>query len=275
MGIVIHNGNDFDGMRKAGRVSAQILDELYSFVKVGISTEDINTFVHERTIQLGGIPAPLNYKGFPKSVCTSINDVVCHGIPKSTDILKDGDILNIDVTTIIDGYYGDTSRMYVVGDGFKDNNKYQEKKKLIEVTYKSMMKGINAAAKQGAYLTDIGRVIQEYAEKNNFSVIKDFCGHGIGKKFHMEPTILHYVPEKKYQKHYNMKIEPGMIFTIEPMINIGSWECYVDDEDGWTARTIDGGLSAQFEHTIGITDKGVEIFTISPNNIDPLKVLYE
>jgi methionyl aminopeptidase len=262
MKIKIYKQEDFAKMRVAGRLAATILDLLYSLIKVGTTTEEINDFCHKLIIQNNAIPAPLGYHGFPKSVCTSINEVICHGIPDSTK-LKDGDIINVDVTVIVDSYYGDTSRMYVVGDSFKDANKNLLAKRLIKTTYECMMLGIKAA-KPNASLLDVGKVIQNHAHKNGFSVVRDFCGHGIGTVFHEEPQVLHYYPEEKsIQKFFDLKLKPGMIFTIEPMINEGTWHSVVDKKDGWTARTVDGKLSAQFEHTIGITQNGCEIFTQS------------
>ena len=194
----------------------------------------------------------MNYCGYPKHCCISINDVICHGIPNKNEYLNDGDIVNIDVTTIIDGYYGDTSRTFLVG------NVSDKAKELVDVTYESMMKAISIC-RPGQKLSSIGKVIQEMGEAHGFSIVRDFCGHGTGKIFHDAPNVLHYYEPKDD----NIILKEGMVFTIEPMINTGSWEMYVEDNE-WTARTIDGGLSAQFEHTLGITKNGVEIFTKSP-----------
>jgi methionyl aminopeptidase len=250
-GIEIHPPSDFVGMRRAGRLAAEVLDMITDHVRVGITTEELDTLCHDFITKHGAIPAPLNYKGFPKSICTSINHVVCHGIPGPKKLM-DGDILNIDVTVILDGWYGDTSRMYAAG---KPNVKAQ---RLMDVTYESMMAGIQAV-KPGASLGDIGKAIQKVAEGARFSVVRDFCGHGLGRVFHTEPQVLHY----HHPECDNILLEEGMFFTIEPMINTGTWETKVLS-DGWTAVTRDKGLSAQFEHTMAVTDTGVEIFTLSP-----------
>ena len=253
--IPIHNENDFLGMRKAGALTAKILDELKLIIVPGISTEDINSFCHKMIIKNNAIPAPLNYKGFPKSICTSVNHVVCHGIPSENKILKDGDIINVDVTVILDGWHGDSSRTFAVG---KINKKIES---LLLTTYECLLIGIENA-KPGKKLGDIGYNIQKYAESKNFSVVRDFCGHGIGKNFHTPPSILHYGLNDE-----GLEIVPGMFFTIEPMINIGDWQTKIL-QDGWTAVTRDKSLSAQYEHTIGITKDGNEIFTLSQNNSD-------
>ena len=206
-------------------------------------------------VKNNAIPAPLNYKGFPKSVCTSVNHVVCHGIPSKDKILQDGDIINVDVTVILNGWHGDSSRMFVSG---KINNKIE---KLLKVTYECLLIGIENA-KPGQYIGDIGYEIQKYAESKNYSVVRDFCGHGIGKQFHTPPSVLHYGNLGE-----GALIKPGMFFTIEPMINIGDWPVKILN-DGWTAVTKDKSLSSQFEHTIGITNNGNEIFTLSQNNSD-------
>lgn len=260
MNIKIHKSSEFAKMRAAGKLAAQILRDLEKIINVGITTNEINDFCHKKTIEAGAISAPLGYKGYPKSVCTSINDVICHGIPDNTK-LKDGDIVNVDVTVILDGYYGDTSRMYMIGESFKDDSKRLLEKKLIQVTYECMMLGIKAA-KPGRKLLDIGIAIQKHAEENGFSVVRDFCGHGIGKEFHASPNVLHYYPEHSLRKFFDYTLKPGMFFTIEPMINAGKYDSFIDQTDKWTARTVDGSLSAQFEHTIGITESGNEIFTL-------------
>ena len=253
--IPIYTYKDFEGMRKAGSLAAKILDQLKSLIKPGISTLEINDFCHELIIKNEAIPAPLNYKGFPKSICTSVNHVVCHGIPNDQKILKDNDIINVDVTVILDGWYGDSSRMYVAGP---INNKIYS---LLKTTYECLLIGIENAL-PGKHLGDIGYAIQNHAEKNHYSVVRDFCGHGIGKEFHTPPSVLHYgnIGEGPILK-------PGMFFTIEPMINLGDWRTKILN-DGWTAVTKDKSLSAQFEHTIGVTEKGNEIFTLSHNNSD-------
>ncbi len=255
MSITIHSAADFVKMRLAGKLAAEILDYIIDFVVVGATTDELNTLCHNKIIEAGAIPAPLNYKGFPKSICTSINHVVCHGIP-SDKKLKDGDILNIDVTVILDGWYGDTSRMYYVG---KPSIKAM---RLCQVTYEAMMLGIEQV-KPGNKLGDIGFAIQNYAQSQGFSVVRDYCGHGIGKVFHTEPNVLHYG-----KKDTGTVLEEGMFFTIEPMINAGSWETILNKHDDWTVTTRDKSLSAQFEHTIGVTKNGYEIFTSSPKNLN-------
>ena len=242
-------------MRKAGSLTSRILDELEQIIVPGISTLEINNFCHKMIIENEAIPAPLNYKGFPKSICTSVNHVVCHGIPSQKKILQNGDIINIDVTVILDGWFGDSSRMFVAG---KTNKKAYS---LLKTTYECLLIGIKNAV-PGKFLGDIGYEIQKYAEKKNYSVVRDFCGHGIGKKFHTPPSVLHYGNLGE-----GPELKPGMFFTIEPMINIGDWKIKIL-KDGWTAVTKDKSLSAQFEHTIGITETGNEIFTLSHNNSD-------
>jgi len=239
----------FECMRIAGSVAAQALDEVTPYVKSGVTTEKLDKICYEFIRDCGGYSAPLYYKGFPKSCCTSVNHVVCHGIPREK-YLNDGDIINIDVTANVNGWHGDTSRMFFVGDvSIKSKN-------LVLVTYESMMKAISII-KNGIHLGDIGETIQTYVEKEGFSVVRDFCGHGIGKTFHETPNILHYG-----KKGEGQKIRTGMIFTIEPMINEGMYDTKML-KDGWTAVTKDKSLSAQFEHTVGVTDKGFEIFTKS------------
>ena len=246
-GITVHSEDGFAGMRKAGRLAAQTLDFIEEYVKPGVTTEEINTLCHDFIISHGAIPAPLDYQGFPKSICTSVNHVVCHGIPGPKKLL-DGDILNIDVTVIIEGWHGDTSRMYTVG------RPGVQAKKLIDVTYESMMRGIEIV-KPGITLGDIGCAIQSYAEKHGFSVVRDFCGHGIGQVFHAPPNVMHYGRAGE-----GLPLVEGMFFTIEPMINAGGFETKVL-QDGWTAVTRDRSLSAQFEHSLAVTADGFEIFT--------------
>jgi methionyl aminopeptidase len=261
MTITIHSKENFAKMRAAGLLAAQILDFITPYVKEDVTTDELNILCHNKIIENGAIPAPLNYKGFPKSICTSVNHVICHGVPNEKP-LKDGDIVNIDVTVILDGWYGDTSRMYFVG------NPSIKAKRLTQVTYDSMMLGIDQV-KPGAHLGDIGNAIQTYAEKSGFSVVRDYCGHGIGKIFHCEPSILHYG-----KKETGIILEEGMFFTIEPMINAGKHETILSKHDGWTVTTRDKSLSAQFEHTIGVTKDGFEIFTASPKGLDfpPYKI---
>jgi methionyl aminopeptidase len=248
--IKLHDEADFAAMRKAGRLAAATLDFITPHVVPGVTTGALDRLCHDFIVEHGAVPAPLNYRGFPKSICTSINHVVCHGIPGAKK-LQDGDILNIDVTVILDGWHGDTSRMYGVG---KVGVKAQ---KLIDVTYEAMMRGI-AEVKPGARLGDIGWAIQGFAEAQRYSVVRDFCGHGIGKVFHDSPSVLHFGTPGT-----GPLIKQGMFFTVEPMINAGRYEVKVL-EDGWTAVTRDRSLSAQFEHTVGVTADGVEIFTASP-----------
>ena len=244
----------FERMKVAGSLAAETLDEVTPYVKPGISTEKLDKICFEFIRDNGGYSAPLYYRGFPKSCCTSVNHVVCHGIP-TEKYLKEGDIVNIDVTAIVNGWHGDTSRMFFVGDvSVKCKN-------LVSATYDSMMKAISII-KNGIYLGDIGEAIQTYVEKKGFSVVKDFCGHGIGKIFHEPPNILHYG-----KKGDGMKLETGMIFTVEPMINEGIYKTKLL-KDGWTAVTKDKSLSAQFEHTVGVTKNGFEIFTKSKKQYD-------
>lgn len=250
--VPIHGPEAFDGMRKAGHLAASVLDYIMPHVVPGVSTEKLDDLCHEFIVDHGAIPAPLNYKGFPKSVCTSVNHVVCHGIPSPDKVLADGDSVNIDVTVILDGWHGDTSRMFFAGDDIPTKAKL-----LVDATYESMMRGIEVV-KPGARLGDIGHAIQTYAEGKRFSVVRDFCGHGIGKTFHTAPSILHYGTAGK-----GMELKPGMFFTIEPMINAGRAETKILN-DGWTAVTKDRKLSAQFEHTLAVTETGYEIFTLSP-----------
>lgn len=248
--VVIHSAADFEGMRQSGRLAAETLDYITPFVVPGVRSDHLDKLCETFIRDHGAIPAPLGYRGFPKSVCISPNHVVCHGIP-GEKTLQEGDIVNIDVTTILDGWHGDTSRMFYVGEvGVKA-------RKLVGTTYAAMMKGI-AMVKPGIRLGDIGEIIQTEAEGKGFSVVRDFCGHGVGKVFHMPPSVLHYG-----SKGQGMALKAGMFFTIEPMINAGRYDIKVLS-DGWTAVTRDRSLSAQFEHSIGVTETGYEIFTLSP-----------
>lgn len=257
-GILIHTEENFESMRKAGRLAAEVLDFITNFVKAGVTTDELNTLCHDMIVGQGAIPAPLNYRGFPKSICTSINHVVCHGIPNDKK-LQNGDIVNIDVTVIVDGWHGDTSRMYWVGEPSI------QAKRLTNVTYEAMMLGIEQV-RPGATLGDIGHAIQSYVEKHNYSVVRDYCGHGLGQIFHTSPNILHYG-----KPHTGLVLEEGMFFTIEPMVNVGRHETKLNQKDGWTVTTKDRSLSAQFEHSLGVTATGVEIFTASPKgwNLPP------
>lgn len=263
-GIELHSEADFEGMRKAGALAAEILDMITDHVAPGVTTEALDKLCHDYATARNAIPAPLNYgegpgrPPFPKATCTSLNHVVCHGIPGPKKLIE-GDILNIDVTVILDGWHGDTSRMYFVG------NKISVKaKRLVDVTYDSMMRGIEAV-RPGATLGDVGHAIQEYAEGHRFGVVRDFCGHGLGKVFHAPPSVMHVGQPGK-----GTVLEPGMFFTIEPMINAGGYATKVlakdrdGNLDGWTAVTKDKSLSAQFEHSLAVTETGFEIFTLSP-----------
>ena len=241
----------FEKMKIAGNLASKTLDMLTGEIKAGVSTNKIDKLGYEYIRDNGGYSAPLFYRGFPKSLCTSLNHVICHGIP-SERILDEGDILNVDVTAMVDGFYGDTSRMYSIG---KISVKAQN---LIDATYESLMKSIKIL-KPGLKLGDIGHEIQAYVEAKGFSVVRDFCGHGIGDNFHEPPNILHYG-----KKNTGAELRPGMTFTIEPMINSGKYDVKILD-DGWTAVSKDKSLSAQFEHTVGIKDNGYEIFTESVN----------
>jgi methionyl aminopeptidase len=254
-GITIHTPEEAEGMRKAGALAGEVLDVVTDYIKPGVTTNELNDFCHSYIIGKNAIPAPLNYRGFPKSICTSVNHVVCHGIP-SEQKLKDGDIVNVDVTVIVDGWHGDTSRMYWVGD-----NVSIKAKRLTQTTYEAMMLGI-AQVRPGAKLGDIGEAIQTYAEKNGYSVVRDYCGHGIGKVFHTAPNVVHYG-----KKGTGITLEEGMFFTVEPMINAGKYETILSKADGWTVTTRDKSLSAQFEHTIYVTKDGFEIFTASPKGL--------
>ena len=252
--INIYDNESFEKVREAGSVASGALDEVYKIVKPGVSTDKIDNICYEFLNDNGAYSAPLFYRGYPRSCCTSINHTVCHGIP-SEKILKDGDIVNVDVTAFKNGWHGDTSRMFLIGDVSV------KALKLVKSTYDSMMKAIEIL-KDGIALGDIGATIQEHVEKEGFSVVRDFCGHGVGKKFHEQPNILHYG-----KRGEGMKIKEGMIFTIEPMINYGKFETKTL-QDGWTAVTRDKSLSAQFEHTVGIKKNGYEIFTLSKKGLD-------
>jgi len=247
--LVLLSSRELEKMRNAGRLAAQLLNHLEPMVKPGISTLELNDEAERWTIAHGAKSAPLGYKGFPKSICTSVNEVVCHGIPNAKQILKDGDIINIDVTPILDGFYGDTSKTFFVG------NPTPKTRKLVEVTEECLRRGI-AEVKPGARIGDIGAAIQSYAEAEGFSVVKNFAGHGIHRVFHTAPEILHYG-----KRGTGKKLREGMVFTIEPMINEGTWEVEIL-EDGWTAVTLDGKMTAQFEHTLAVTNSGVEILTL-------------
>ncbi|MAL79613.1 MAG: type I methionyl aminopeptidase [Sneathiella sp.] len=252
--IKLHGPEGFEGMRKAGQLAAETLDMIAEHVVPGVTTEELDRICADFIAERGATSGPLNYRGYPKHVCISINHVVCHGIPGPKK-LQNGDILNIDVTPIVDGWYGDSSRMYVAG---KPSVKAS---RLIDITYESLMRGIEVV-KPGATTGDIGYAIQNFAEGKRCSVVRDFCGHGVGRVFHDVPNIVHYGTPGE-----GIELKAGMIFTIEPMINLGTWQVKVLD-DGWTAVTKDRSLSAQFEHSIGVTETGYEIFTLSPKGLD-------
>ena len=252
--IKLHGPAAFAGMRKAGALVAKCLDELTDIVGPGVPTDRIDEFVRDFAFSHGAFPATLMYRGYRYSTCTSLNHVVCHGMPGDRP-LKEGDIVNIDVTFIVDGWYGDSSRMYAVGPIAR------KAERLIEVTYEAMMRGI-AAVKPGATTGDIGHAIQNFVEPQGMSVVRDFCGHGLGRMFHDEPNIIHIGRPGE-----GVQLKPGMFFTIEPMINLGKPHVKILS-DGWTAVTRDRSLSAQFEHTVGVTADGVEVFTFSPAELD-------
>ena len=249
--ITLHGPAEFAAMHRAGRLAAEVLDFIEPHIEPGVSTETLDRLCHDFIVARDAIPAPLNYRGFPKSICTSVNHVVCHGIPDDGKSLRNGDIVNIDITVILDGWHGDSSRMFPVGRvGVKG-------RRLMDVTYEAMMRGIEVV-RPGARLGDIGHAIQSFAEKHRFSVVRDFCGHGLGRIFHAPPSVLHYGRPGE-----GLVLREGMFFTVEPMINAGRHETKVL-ADNWTAVTKDKSLSAQFEHAIGVTADGHEIFTLSP-----------
>jgi methionyl aminopeptidase len=252
--IRIHGPEAFAAMRKAGRLTAEALDMVVDLVRPGVTTAAIDQAIFAFAIRHGAYPATLQYRGYTRSCCTSINHVVCHGIPDDKP-LREGDIVNVDVTLIVDGWHGDASRMYLVGEAPR------RAERLVEVTYESLLEGLKVI-RAGAYLGDIGAAIQAHAEKERCSVVRDFCGHGVGRLFHDEPNVLHYG-----RVGDGPELKAGMIFTVEPMINLGRPHVKVL-ADGWTAVTRDRSLSAQFEHTIGVTETGCEIFTLSPLGLD-------
>ncbi|HAW33060.1 MAG TPA: type I methionyl aminopeptidase [Alphaproteobacteria bacterium] len=252
--IIIHSAEDYEGMRRAGRLAAETLDMITPYVRAGITTGELDRLCDDFINKNGGVSACLGYRGYPKSVCISLNHVICHGIPGDRKLVN-GDILNIDVTVILDGWYGDTSRMYAVG-------KVPVKaKRLIDITYETMWRGIEQV-RPGATLGDVGHAMQAYAESQRCSVVKDFCGHGLGRVFHTAPNVLNYG-----RPHDGLVLEEGMFFTIEPMVNLGGDDLKILS-DGWTAVTRDMSLSAQFEHSLAVTATGYEIFTGSPKGLD-------
>ena len=246
---LIRTPEQIEGIRKSGVINTGVLDLVQKEIHAGMSTLEIDKLVYEYTKDHGAIPATLGYEGFPKSCCTSINEVVCHGIPNEYEILEEGDIINVDCTTILDGYYADASRMFVIGQTTP------KKQKLVDVAKECLLVGMEAAKPFG-FVGDIGNAIEKHAKKNGFSVVRDLCGHGVGIHFHEDPEVLHYG-----KKGTGMLLVPGMTFTIEPMINMGTYEVFIDEEDGWTVVTEDELPSAQWEHTFLMTEEGLEILT--------------
>ncbi|GEP62810.1 methionine aminopeptidase [Clostridium beijerinckii] len=244
---IIKSQKDIEGIKRSAKINDGVLDLVASKIKAGMSTADIDKLVYDYTIEHGAIPAPLNFEGFPKSVCTSINNEVCHGIPGENIIIKDGDIINVDVSTILDGYYSDASRMFMIG------NVSEEAKRLVEVARECMIKGIEAIKPWG-FLGDIGAACQEHAHKNGYTIVRALGGHGIGNEFHEDPFVPHIG-----EKGTGMLLVPGMILTVEPMVNQGTYDVFVDEENEWTIYTADDKLSAQWEHTVLITETGIEI----------------
>ena len=248
---LIKTPEQIEGIREAGMLNTAVLDEVARNIREGMSTLEIDKIVYDYTTSHGGTPAPLNYEGFPKSVCTSINEVVCHGIPKAEDILEAGDIINVDCTTILNGYYADASRMFIIG------KTTPEKEQLVRVAKECLEIGMQAA-KPYCFVGDIGNAIQKHADKYHYGIVRDLCGHGVGNAFHEEPDVVHYG-----RKGTGMLLVPGMVFTIEPMVNMGTWRVFVDSEDpyGWEVISDDEKPSAQWEHTFLMTEEGLEILT--------------
>ena len=247
---MIKNSKQIEGIRRAAEINSGLLDLVEENIKEGMSTEEINKMVHKYTIDHGAIPADLNYEGFPKSVCISINDEVCHGIPSPDRVLRDGDIVNVDATTNLNGYFADASRMFMIG------NVSEENKKLVQVTKECLEKAISIIKPFETTLGDIGAVIAEHAHNNHYTVVREFCGHGVGLAIHENPTVLHYG-----KRGTGMVLVPGMVFTIEPMINAGDRKIFIDKKSGWIVKTKDGSYSAQWEHTLLVTNDGVEIIS--------------
>ncbi|NOW90191.1 methionyl aminopeptidase [Clostridium beijerinckii] len=246
---LIKTKEQIEGIRKSAEVNNGLLDLISENIKEGMTTEQIDKLAYDYTISKGGIPADLNYDGFPKSICISINNEVCHGIPSDDVVIKNGDIVNVDATTILNGYYSDASRMFMIGEVS------EEARKLVQVTKECVNKGLEAV-KPWAFLGDIGAAIQEHAENNGYSVVREFGGHGVGLDIHEDPFVFHFG-----KRGTDMVLAPGMVFTIEPMINAGSHEIFIDEDNGWTALTADGSLSAQWEHTVLVTEDGVEVIS--------------
>lgn len=246
---LIKTKEQIEGIKKSAEINNGLLDLISDNIKEGMTTEEIDKLAYDFTISKGGIPADLNHDGFPKSICVSVNNEVCHGIPRKDVILKSGDIVNVDATTILNGYYSDASRMFMIGEV------NEEAKNLVQVAKECLNKGLEEVKSWG-FLGDIGAAIQEYAESNGYSVVRDFGGHGVGLDIHEEPFVFHFG-----RRGTGMVLAPGMVFTIEPMINAGSHEIFIDENDGWTALTTDGSLSAQWEHTVLVTENGIEIIS--------------
>ena len=246
---MIKTPEQIEGIRRSGVVNTGVLDLVEQEIRAGMTTADIDKLVYDYTVSHGAIPAPLNYEGFPKSVCTSVNEVVCHGIPSEFEVLEEGDIVNVDVSTILDGYYSDASRMFIIGQTTP------EKEKLVRVTKECLEIGAQAARPWG-FLGEVGKAIEHHAKRNGFSVVRDLCGHGVGLEFHEDPEVDNYNTHER-----GMLLVPGMVFTIEPMINMGTWRVFVDEEDGWTVVTEDEKPSAQWEHTFLVTEDGLEVLT--------------
>lgn len=246
---MIKTPEQIEGIRRSGAVNTGVLDLVEQEIHAGMTTADIDKLVYDYTVSHGAIPAPLNYEGFPKSVCTSVNEVVCHGIPNEFEVLQEGDIINVDVSTILDGYYSDASRMFIIGQTTP------EKEKLVRVTKECLEIGAQAARPWG-FLGEVGKAIEHHAKRNGFSVVRDLCGHGVGLEFHEDPEVNHYNTHER-----GMLLVPGMVFTIEPMINMGTWRVFIDEEDGWTIVTEDELPSAQWEHTFLVTEEGLEVLT--------------
>lgn len=246
---LIKTPEQIEGIIESSKINTGVLDLVESEIKAGMSTADIDKLVYDFTVGHGAIPAPLNYEGFPKSVCTSINEVVCHGIPSEDEILQEGDIINVDVSTIYKGYFSDASRMFIIG------KTTPQKEKLVRVAKECLEIGMKVA-KPYSFVGDIGHAIERHARKNGFSVVRDLCGHGVGLEFHEEPDVVHYG-----RQGTGMLLVPGMVFTIEPMINMGTWKVFIDEDDDWTVVTEDELPSAQWEHTFLMTEKGLKILT--------------
>ncbi|HCI00995.1 MAG TPA: type I methionyl aminopeptidase [Alphaproteobacteria bacterium] len=255
--ITLHTAEDFEGMHAAGRLASECLDMITEHVVAGVSTGELDRRIQDFVEGRGAVSATIGYRGYQHASCISLNEVVCHGIPSDDEQLVDKDILNIDVTVIVDGWHGDTSRMYIVG-----GSSHPTREKLVRVTYEAMWHGINAV-RPGATLGDVGAAIQKHGEKAGFSIVRQFVGHGLGEQFHMAPNIFHFGKPGK-----GVELVPGMLFTIEPMLNVGTYRVEIDESDGWTARTRDRKSSAQFEHSVGVTADGFEIFTTSPKGFE-------